>query len=228
LKKALLLIFCLLIDCSSTEKNIGRDEYSSRDDAVSNYILFEYIDLLTEEDYYALLDSVKNGLSNDFFSLRMSYTKTGIYDPYNSELDDLRKKIRLSIEEKKFNKALEFANKIFEKRYIDIKAHLYCSYIYEQLNDSAASRYHYDIYNGLMNSIYLSGDGEGYETAFIVMEVSEEYDLLRWLELRLQGQSLVVRDGYSFDIMKVFDENIETELFFNIDLALKRFSEEFD
>ena len=228
MKKSLLLVFCLLIACSSAKKNIGRDEYAPENDVISNYILFEYINLLTEDDYYPLLDSVKNGLSNDFFTLRMAYTKTEIYDPYDVEFDDLRKKIKSNIEEKNFGKALEFANKILERRYIDIKTHLYCSYIYEQQGDSAESKYHYDIYNGLMNSIYFSGDGVVPQTAFIVMEVSEEYDLLNWLKLKLREQSLIVRDGYSFDIMKVFNENRETELFFNIDLALKHLSEEFD
>ena len=79
-----------------------------------------------------------------------------------------------------------------------------------------------------MNSIYFSGDGKSEKNAFIIIEVSEEYDLLNWLKLNFAGQSLILKDGYSFDVMKVFDENKETELFFNIDLALKRFSEEFD
>jgi len=228
LKRFFLLILGLLIACSSAEKNICSDKYATGNDTISNYIIFEYINLLTEDDYYSLLDSVKNVLSNDFFTLRMAYTKTKVYDPYDVEIDNLRKKIKLNIEEKKFEEALEIANIILEKRYIDIKTHSYCSYIYEQLDDSAKSKYHRDIYNGLLNSIYFSGDGKSPKTAFIVMEISEEYDLLNYLRLNQSEQYLIIKDGYSFDRIKVFDENIETELFFNIDLALKRFSEEFD
>lgn len=233
----LLLILGLFIACSSAQRNIrstAHIEFTTvggqrvKADTTSNYILFDYINLLNEEDYYSLLDSVKNGLSSDFFSLRMAYTKTKIYNPYDIEFDDLRKEIKLDIEEENFEEALEIANKILEKRYIDIRTHLFCSYIYKQLNDSAKSDYHYNIYNGFMNSIYFSGDGKNEKTAFIVIEVSEEYDLLNWLKLNFAGQSLILKDGYSFDVMKVFDENRETELFFNIDLALKRFSEEFD
>jgi len=228
LKKLLLLIFGLFIACSSAQKNISSDEYTTENNAISNYILFEYIDLLTEEDYHSVLDSVKKELSNDFFSLRMAYTKTKMYDPYDLKIDELRKKIKLNIEEKNFEKALEIAKLILEKRYIDIKTHSYCSYIYKQLNDSVKSNYHNNIYNGLMNSIYFSGDGKSVKTAFIVMEVSEEYDLLNWLNLTQSEQSLIIKDGYRFDIIKVFDENRETEFFFNIELALRRFSEEFD
>lgn len=228
MKKLLLLIFGLFIACSSAQKNISSDEYTTENNAISNYILFEYIDLLTEEDYHSVLDSVKKELSNDFFSLRMAYTKTKMYDPYDLKIDELRKKIKLNIEEKNFEKALEIAKLILEKRYIDIKTHSYCSYIYKQLNDSVKSNYHNNIYNGLMNSIYFSGDGKSVKTAFIVMEVSEEYDLLNWLNLTQSEQSLIIKDGYRFDIIKVFDENRETEFFFNIELALRRFSEEFD
>lgn len=228
MQKLLLLFLLFFIACSSAKKNIGIDEYANENDTISNYILFEYIDLLTEDDYYSLLDSVKNELSNDFFTLRIAYTKTKIYNPYDVKFDNLRKEIKLNIEEQNFEKALEFANRILEKRYIDIRTHLYCSYIYEQQGDSAKSDYHYDIYNGLMNSIYFSGDGKSERNAFIVIEVSEEYDMLNWLKLNFAGQSLIIKDGYRIDKIKVFDENRETELFFNIELALRRFSEEFD
>ncbi len=229
MKRLLLLVFGFFIACSSVQENISSDEYTIENDTISNYILFEYIDLLTEDDYYSILDSVKNGLSNDFFTLRMAYTKTKIYNPYDVKFDNLRKKIKLNIEEEKFEKALEISKLILEKRYIDIKTHLYCSNIYKHLNDSVNADYHNNIYNGLMNSIYFSGDGKSVKTAFIVMEISEEYDLLNWLELKPPfGLSPVIKDGYRFDMIKVIDENRETELFFNIELALRRFSEEFD
>ncbi len=227
LKKIIFSMCVFFIACSSAQKNISDKKYT-RDITTSNYILFDYINLLTGDDYYPLLDSIKNGLSDDFFTLRMAYTKTKAYDPYDVKFDELRKKISLNIEEKNFKKALEFANKILDKRYIDIKTHFYCTFIYKELNDTLKSNYHYDIYNGLLNSIYFSGDGRSPQTAFIVMEISEEYDLVRWFEMKALEQSLIIEDGYSFDILKVTDENKKTELFFNIDLALKRLSEELD
>ncbi len=182
--------------------------------------------MLDGKDYYSLLDIIKNGKSEDFFTLRMAYTKTKIYDPYDSKIDGLRKQIEFNIEEKNFNKALKIAGEILGKRYIDIRTHLYCRNIYNQIGDSVKSNYHNGIYNGLLNSIYFSGDGKSPKTAFIVIEISEEYDLLNWLNLTQSEQYLTIKDGYSFDIIKAFNENRETELFFNIELALKRFSEE--
>ena len=223
-KSFILIVFTLFFTCSTAKKNKEILEI----DSTSNYILFDYINLLDGKDYYSLLDSIKNGKSEDFFTLRMAYTKTKIYDPYDNKIDGLRKQIRLNIKEKNFNKALEIAKEILEKRYIDIKTHLYCSDIYKQLGDSVKLNYHNGIYNGLLSSIYFSGDGKSPKTAFIVIEISEEYDLLNWLNLTQSEQYLTIKDGYSFDIIKAFNENRETELFFNIDLALKRFSKELD
>ncbi|MEJ2306832.1 MAG: DUF4919 domain-containing protein [candidate division WOR-3 bacterium] len=218
-KGFILIVFTLFFTCSTAKKN-------KEIDSGSNYILFDYINLLDGKNYYSLLDSIKNGKSEDFFTLRMAYTKTKIYDPYDNKIDGLRKQIEFNIEEKNFNKALKIAKEILGKRYIDIRTHLYCSNIYSQIGDSVKSNYHNGIYNGLLNSIYFSGDGKSPKTAFIVIEISEEYDLLNWLNLTQSEQYLTIKDGYSFDIIKAFNENRETELFFNIVLALKRFSEE--
>jgi hypothetical protein len=224
LRKFFLLNLVFLIACSSTQKGLKTRETNN----ISNYILLDYVDLLSAKDYYPLLDSIKNGKSNDFFTLRMAYTKTEEYNPYSVELDELRNSIEFNIEEKRFEKALEIADKILGNRYIDIKTHLYCAKIYKQLNNNEKADYHYNIYDGLLNSIYFSGDGRSAETAFIIMEISEEYDLMKWLDFEYSKQYLMLQDHYSFDIFEVFDENEKTELFFNTALALKRLSEETD
>ncbi len=224
MKKLLFFVLILLIGCSSSQNVIEDKE----NDATSNYILFDYINLLTEGDYYFLLDSVGNGVSNDFFSLRMAYTKTSLYDPYGEDIENLQKKMVSYTEKKNFQKALAIADDIFKKKYVDIKTHLYCSQIYKKLNDTAKSNYHYNIYSGLLNSIYFSGDGKSVKTAFIAIEVSEEYDLMEWLKLKSNGQNWMIKDGFHFDIIKVSDGDKEKELFFNVDLPLKKISKKFE
>jgi hypothetical protein len=158
----------------------------------------------------------------------MAYTKTKDYNPYSVKIDELRRSIEFNIGEKKFERALEIADKILNERYIDIKTHLSCANIYDKLNNKEKSDYHYDIYNGLLSSIYFSGDGKSAETAFIIIEISEEYDLMKWLELEHTKQYLMLLDGYSFDIFEVSNDNIGTELFFNTALPLEHLSDEID
>lgn len=224
LKKFVLLILLLIIACSSSQENIRDGEQTG----ISNYILFDYINLLSGKDYYPLLDSIKNGQSSDFFTLRMAYTKTKEYNPYSVKIDELKRSVEFNIEEKNFDKALDIADQILNERFIDIKTHLYCGNIYDKLNNKEKSDYHYKIYNGLLSSIYFSGDGKSARTAFIIIEISEEYDLMKWLEFQHTKQYLMLLDGYSFDIFEVSNDNIETELFFNTALALEHLSEEID
>jgi hypothetical protein len=224
LKKLLFFILILLIGYCSSQKVVKDREI----DAISNYMLFDYINLLNENDYYSLVDSVKSGVSKDFFSLRMAYTKTNLYDPYGKDIENLKKEMVNYVEKKNFKKALMIADRILEKKYTDIKTHLYCSQIYKQLNDIAKSDYHYNIYSGLINSIYFSGDGKNVKTAFIVTEVSEESDLIDWLGLKSNGQNWMIKDGFHFDIIKISDEDKEKELFFNVDLPLRKISKKFE
>jgi hypothetical protein len=224
LKKFLFLFLIVFIGCGSFQKT-GEDKEI---DAVSNYMLLDYINLLTEDDYYSLLDSVKNGTSDDFFTLRMAYAKTALYEPYGKDIKELQKKMVSYIEKKDFQKALAIADDILKKKYVDIKTHLDCSQIYEQLKDTVKSNYHYNFYKGLINSIYLSGDGKSVKTAFIVIEIPEEYDLMEWLNLKPLGQYWLIKDGFHFDVVKVSDGIEEKELFFNVDLPLKKISKKFE
>ena len=72
-----LLLTILLFACSSTKQKVEvyKDNNTFEQDSLSNYVLLEYVNSLSETHYYTLLDSVKAGTSNDFFTLRMAYTK---------------------------------------------------------------------------------------------------------------------------------------------------------
>lgn len=217
-----ILIF-YIYTCSSAKKIVDQNEKNtiSVTDSISNYILFNYISSLTEEDYYSKLDSIKMGLSKDFFSLRMSYTKTNDYSPYNSDISDSLKKANKLIDSLMYDKALQVLHSIQKQNYVNIPSHLYCGYIYKEMGDSIKSDFHYAIYEGLLNSIYESGDGISPKSAFIVIATKEEYALLNWFRLQFNKQSLLNSDGYSFDLMDVSDPESgkNFEIYFNIELA---------
>ena len=72
----------------------------------------------------------------------------------------------------------------------------------------------------LVDAILASGDGRSYETAFHVINVHEEYTVLRILRLQPAGQSLREHNGSQFDVMEATapGSDKKIELFFNIDL----------
>ena len=187
-------------------------------DTVSNFYLFDYINTLDSTDYYTLLDSIKNHTSQDFFNLRMAYTKTSDYAPDNSHMGDLYDRITALIDSSAFTEAISLADSILEYKYVDELVHLYLGYIYLQTGDSTRSDYHYDCYDGLINSIDESGDGRSPKTAYIVIETREEYVFLDWYDLEATSQSLVHQDGYPFDLLKARDpaRDKDYDVYFNI------------
>jgi hypothetical protein len=230
LKNLLFFIFILILACSSSKK-VSKETtpIETRDsisviigeiDTVSNYYLFDYINGLDSSDYYTLLDSIKNGTSDDFFTLRMAYTKTMDYTPYDSRMGDLYDQITALIDSSAFPEATLLCDSILQHKYVDELVHLYLGYIYLQTGDSVRSDYHYDCYDGLLNSIEESGDGRAPKTAYIVIETREEYVFLDWYYLEIKSQSLVNKDGYSFDLLNAYDpeQDKDFEVYFNIQI----------
>ncbi len=132
-----LVLTIFLFACSSTKQKVEvyKDNNTFEQDSLSNYLLFEYVNSLTEADYYTLLDSVKAETSNDFFTLRMAYTKTDDYSPYDIEMNDSFKKIRTLIDQDNFDDALRIIEEIHAYNFVSITSHLFCGYIYKQKND---------------------------------------------------------------------------------------------
>ncbi|MEJ2055939.1 MAG: DUF4919 domain-containing protein, partial [Calditrichaceae bacterium] len=233
LMKTLIVLLGILIifSCADKKVNLSHSEPSdlSYPDTVSNYFLFEYVDSLTAEDYIIKLDSIRNELSDDFFTLRMAYTKTIDYAPYGSTTSDSLKKASRLIETAQYDSAITVIDHIHGVEYVNIPSHLYLGYIYEQLNDSLKSKFHYSIYEGLLNSIYQSGDGNTPKTAYIVISTSEEYQFLHWFNLQFHSQSLMNEDGYSFDLMETSDPDTKEEfkIYFNIKLPYRNLSKMF-
>jgi hypothetical protein len=229
---ALLYVFLLIFSCFSRKEFINQqNEYEAVEkDSISNYFLFDYINSLTEEDYITQLDTIKKGESSDFFTLRMAYTKTKEYSPYQSDISDSIKKALLLIDSLRFENALSVLKYIQDYNFVNIPSHLYCGFIYMELGDSLKSEYHYNIYDGLLNSIYDSGDGISPETAYIVITTKEEYDFLNWFGLQFNGQSLLSSDGYNFDLMEVTDPETKEnfEIYFNVELAFDILRRTFD
>jgi len=219
----IIFIIIFIVSCSSTKELVNQNEQNTKSvqDTLSNYFLFDYINSLTEEDYYSKLDSIKERQSKDFFSLRMSYTKTKDYSPYNRDINDSLRKASTLIDSLKYKKALKVLFTVQKHNFVNIPSHLYCGYIYKNIGDSLKSNYHYDIYEGLLNSIYESGDGKSTKTAFLVISTKEEYALIDWFQLQFNQQGLIKSDGYSFDLMEVTDPESgdEFEIYFNIELA---------
>lgn len=99
---------------------------------------------------------------------------------------------------------------------IDIRVHYYRAISLSELGQEDEATPHLEWTRGLMDSIFASGDGKTPQTAFVVVSIAEEYDVLSLLGLKRETQSLVGGGEALLDQFEVTDEDGETHwIYFN-------------
>lgn len=161
--------------------------------------------------------------SADFHALRMAYTRTDEYDPYQ-EHAALVEELGAALQAGELDQALAAIDGLLGANYLDIEAHMAADYVFTRQGDDANSAYHRAFATGLIRALLSTGTGADFGSALIVLSTSEEYLVLRILGLASQGQRLVEHEGHWFDILTVTraDQPHSLDLYFNIDLPFSR------
>jgi hypothetical protein len=176
-------------------------------------------------EYAVLLASLKAGnTAIDYTRLRLSYMDSPEYkaarDVSNSEevMSD-------ALNKKDYPAALKDAEAVLESNYVNIDAHFVALVANKEMGAMDKAEFHRTIFRGLINSIRNSGDGKSLETAWVVINVHEEYVLLRVLGFRPSQQSLVNQKGHSYDVMKVknAEDGTDQTFYFNVDIPFKHY-----
>ena len=119
--------------------------------------------------------------------------------------------------------AMARAKEIMEKNFVQIDAHFVTSSCQKKAGNQEAALGERAIASGLMKSVLTSGDGKTPKSAFVVIAIDEEYEVLGILGLVPGDQSLISLDGSSFDRLegKTRSTGEAVPLFFNIDRIMK-------
>jgi Domain of unknown function (DUF4919) len=172
-----------------------------------------------KQSYAVLLQRVKAfDRTVDFRALRLSYSETPEYNPYsNNNAHDL---MFSALRDKRYEDALLAAQSILEKNYVDLDAHFVCRIAYKNMGNSEKNDYHQFVLQGLVDSIYASGDGSTPEKAPVVIDVKEEYFLLNTSGLEAVKNSSLRLGNHDYDRMEVKNKKTGEKmiLFFNIDI----------
>jgi hypothetical protein len=160
----------------------------------------------------------KSDATLDFKELRMAYAETPDYSPYGGDRET-RKKMFAALNAKEFDSAVESAEKILAKNFVEINAHFVAYVAHRESSRAEKATFHKFMFDGLVKSITSSGDGKTAETAYVVITTDEEYTLFNILGLRAAGQELITQKGHSFDRMTATNPktNETVVYFFNID-----------
>ncbi|MGI4869620.1 MAG: DUF4919 domain-containing protein [Janthinobacterium lividum] len=131
-----------------------------------------------------------------------------------------------------FAKAIPQGEKLLAAAPLDLKLLFKLLVCYHQLGDRAHARQYAQRYFPMLRTIMASGDGQSRETAYVVVAVPDEYQVLRELNLASGKQALV---GHT-DVLTVtpLDDNgkptggKESQLYFDVTQSLAALSREFN
>lgn len=116
--------------------------------------------------------------------------------------------------------ALTAAKAVIAEAFVDADAHLITAYCDDKAGDAVDAAKERDIGLGLLKSIE-TGDGLSTASPFTVIDVDEEYALLRARGLKVTGQSLVQQAGHSYDaITATDDKGVSATYYFLVDRVL--------
>ena len=176
-------------------------------------------------EYATLLASLKAGnTSIDYTRLRLSYMDSPEYKAAK-DVSKSEEAMSDALNKKDYPAALKDAEAVLESNYVNIDAHFVALVANQEMGVMDKAEFHRTVFRGLLNSIRNSGDGKSLETAWVVINVHEEYVLLRVLGFRPSQQSLVNQNGHSYDVMKVknAEDGTEQTFYFNVDIPFKHY-----
>lgn len=159
--------------------------------------------------YSQLVERLKSGdRSVDFTELRMAFTET---PAYNGLMMATYRQLWNTLNMKDFEAALKVVDAVLERNYAEPNAHMVATIAHAQLGRQQESQFHRFIADGLLKSIMSRGDGKTKETAYQVIDVSEEFALFRALNLVPKGQGAAApKEGEPiYDTITVFDNRTQ-------------------
>lgn len=125
-----------------------------------------------------------------------------------SEMNDAMNK-------EEWNKAIAVGDAWLNQCPIDIRVHYYMMISMERIGNESGAQDHFRWLSGLMDDLVASGDGKTPETAFEVISIAEEYDVLFVLGLKKKSQALI-SGPVLCDLITATDENgKEISIYFN-------------
>jgi hypothetical protein len=174
--------------------------------------------------YENMVERVRGGDQTiDFRQLRLAYMDSKSYS-YGPDTEPQKKAMTAALNSKDFHGAIRNADAVLASHYVDMDAHFTEYIANRELNDTDKADFHKFVLQGLLKSITDFGDGKTPETAFQVIQVHEEYVLLRFMGVGLpESQSLLHKNGHSYDEIKFKDPKSgqSVTLYFNVDIPAK-------
>jgi len=162
--------------------------------------------------YERLLDSLISGHQDiDYLLLRDCFTRSTYYQPYETELQ------MLAIKAKPKGDWLTECEAIKRACYPYLDYQLMIAAAYSDGGDDEKALFHIEIFGKLSHEITNSGSGNSLETAWKVINISEEHVLLSILGLEQIDRKSLELAGKYFDVYSAVDKDGKSHsVFFDV------------
>lgn len=170
--------------------------------------------------YPQLVERVKKGDATvDFGQLREAYAEWA-NDAKNKTDAPNREAMVERFEKEDYTKAAELAEIVLDYEYVNRNLHLAAEYAYRKLGDETKADFHRDVAAKLLKALLSTGDGKSAQTAYRVLNIKEEYLIMRELGFEDQyfGQSLRSVNDRAYDVLSASDKSTgkTVEVYFDI------------
>lgn len=162
----------------------------------------------------AFLEFLQQPSPESFGKVRRLILESPHYAPYSKQLDE----IDALIQEGSFERAREAVQAAMPNFLLSPRAHIYAAFLARQRGDKEAERIEGYLATLCAQAILTTGDGSE-ERPYLVMRVSDEYDVLRFLEKDLASPSLVTKGEKHLDRVTLTGGEV---LWFDISDAYQR------
>src|SRR5262245_15628328 len=139
--------------------------------------------------YALLVDRLKAGdRTVDLTELRMAFTHT---PAYRGMMMAFYQPLWRTLTAGDFEGAIRVAEDVLRRNYAEPNAHMVAARAHRELGHGEQAEFHQFVVDGLMRAITSKGDGNTAESAYQVIDISEEYALFRFMNVSMRSQSIV-------------------------------------
>jgi len=206
---------------------------------ISN-IDFDEIKLVIQDSssiyYYPLLierfyQSNSYLLENEYKYIYYGSVFSDGYNPYGLS-DNNEKKFRELFRQSKFDEAIPYGQEVIRKNPINIQILRLLTTCYHEISDKSNAEKYVKMLFPLLNVIYGSGDGSSVSTAYVVVMVSDEYEIISSLGLTIKNRRTLYEQ--QTDVFKISSigqnppkgQKKIKKLFFNVSKPLGSFRQQ--
>jgi len=168
----------------------------------------------------AFLKLIESPTQENYLRIRQMILDDETYQPYSQDLSDIGD----LVEKGEYQKAQDTLAAGMPNLLLSPRAHIFLSIIARESGSEDGSKMEGHVACACADGIMATGDGSE-EKPYIVVRTSDEYDLLEYLDLEMQGQRLTHKDAKHYDVLTPKDGK---EVWFDITAAYEKMGGEME